>query len=102
MVSVHDNDYLVGLVHRLRGLPQETEWLEFKLNFSDNHELGKYISALSNGAALSDETSAYLIWGIEDTTHDVKGTSFDPAKEKQGNEPLENWLSQLFQPESAH
>ena len=98
MVSVHDSDYLVGLVNRLRGLPRETEWLEFKMNFSDNQEIGRYISALSNGAALNDETSAYLIWGIEDETHAVNGTSFDPAGKKQGNEPLENWLSHNLNP----
>ena len=98
MVSVRDNDYLVRLVHRLRGLPRETEWLEFKLNFPNNQEIGRYISALSNGAALNGENSAYLVWGIEDETHDVKGTRFDPGGEKQGNEPLENWLSHNLNP----
>ena len=98
MVSVHDSDYLVGLVNRLRSLPRETEWFEFKLNFSNNLEIGRYISALSNSAALNGEAAAYLIWGIEDETHAVKGTRFDPAKEKQGAEPLENWLSYNLNP----
>ncbi len=98
MVSPRDADYLVGLVHRLRSLPRETEWLEFKLNFSNNQEIGRYISALSNGAALNGKTSAYLVWGIEDETHEVKGTNFDHVVEKQGNEPLENWLSHNLNP----
>ena len=93
MTSTHDPEYLVGLVRELCNLPHETEWVEFKLNFSGTQEIGEYISALSNGAALHGKTSAYLVWGIEDGTHAVKGTNFDPAGVRQGNEPLENWLS---------
>ena len=98
MVSTHDTDRLVGLVRELRSLPHETEWVEFKLNFSNNQEIGEYISALSNGAALHGKTSAHLVWGIEDATHAVKGTNFVPADAKQGNEPLENWLSYKLDP----
>ena len=98
MVSPRDADYLVGLVHRLRSLPRETEWLEFKLSLSNSQEIGEYVSALSNGAALNEESSAYLVWGIEDETHVVMGSTFDPLAEKQGNEPLENWLSHNLNP----
>ena len=98
MVSNHDTDYLVGLVDRLRSLPHETEWVEFKLNFSNNQEIGEYISALSNGAALHGRACAYMVWGIEDGTHVIKGTNYDPASEKQGNELLGNWLSHRLNP----
>ena len=98
MVFLHDSEYLAGLVRQLCDLPHETEWVEFKLNFSDNQEIGEYISALSNGAALHGKASAYLVWGIEDGTHAVKGTKFDPAGTKQGNELLENWLSRKLDP----
>ena len=99
MVSTHDAEYLVGLVHELCSLPHETEWVEFKLNFSNNQDIGEYISALSNGAALHGKPSAYMVWGIEDGTHAIRGTSFDPASAKQGNEPLENWLLRMLNPQ---
>ena len=98
MVLPHDSEYLVGLVRELCDFPHEIEWVEFKLNFSDNQEIGEYISALSNGAALHGKASAYLVWGIADETHAVKGTKFDPAGTKQGNELLENWLSRKLNP----
>ena len=39
-------DYLIGLVHELRKLPLETEWVEFKHNRADAEELGEYLSYL--------------------------------------------------------
>ncbi len=42
-------------VKSLLFLAKETEWVEFKLNQSDPHEIGEYISALSNSAALHHE-----------------------------------------------
>ncbi len=98
MVSTRDSEYLVGLVHELRSLPNETEWVEFKHNFKHNEEIGEYISALSNGAALHGKPAAYLVWGIEDGTHTIVGTNFVPAVAKQGNESLENWLSHTLIP----
>jgi predicted HTH transcriptional regulator len=76
----------------------ETEWLEFKSNYLSNEEIGKYISALSNGAVLRGKPFAYLIFGVDDKTHEVIGTSFDYRKAKQGNEDLENWLKHLVEP----
>jgi ATP-dependent DNA helicase RecG len=37
------------LIERLIKLPKECEWVEFKLNWKSNEEIGEYISALSNG-----------------------------------------------------
>ena len=37
------------IIDRLLKLPKECEWAEFKLNFKSEEEIGKYISALSNG-----------------------------------------------------
>ena len=98
MVSIHNAEYLVSLVHELCALPHETEWVEFKLSKAENRDIGEYISALSNGAALHGKPSAYLVWGIEDGSHAIRGTSFDPAAAKQGNEPLENWLLRMLNP----
>ena len=99
MASTRDPEYLVGLVRELSELPHESEWVEFKLNFTDNQDIGEYISALSNGAALHGRACAYLVWGIEDVTHDIKGTNFRPANAKEGNEPLENWLLRGLNPQ---
>ncbi len=99
MVSARSPEYLAGLVNELRALRHEVEWVEFKRNFVDNQGIGEYISALSNSAALLDRPAAYLVWGIEDGTHAVKGTNFAPATAKQGNEPLENWLLRRLNPQ---
>ena len=93
-------EYLVSLLHELLALPKETEWVEFKLNNSNPQEIGEYISALANSAALCDKTNAYLIWGVDDATHDVVGTDFILTQAKKGNEELENWLLRLLDPRS--
>jgi predicted HTH transcriptional regulator len=79
-------EYLVGLVHELRKLPNETEWLEFKRNDAEPREIGEYLSALANAAALYGKVNGYLVWGIDDATHDIVGTTFSPASVKVGLE----------------
>lgn len=91
-------DYLVGLVAELRKLPAETEWIEFKENNDNPQEVGEYLSALSNTAALCGKTHAYLVWGIADKTHEIVGTTFRPGTAKKGNEDLESWLLRLLSP----
>ena len=70
-MNAHD---LIALVDRLRALPTETEWLEFKRNNADPQEVGEYLSALANGASLGNQPRGYLVFGIDDTTHAVVGT----------------------------
>ena len=70
-------------------MPRETEWLEFKHNNAEPQEIGEYLSALANGAALHRQAQAYLLWGVEDGTHAVVGTAFRPRRAKVGNEELE-------------
>jgi ATP-dependent DNA helicase RecG len=48
------------IIERLLKLPKECEWAEFKQNFKSEDEIGKYISALSNGACLQNEPYGYL------------------------------------------
>jgi predicted HTH transcriptional regulator len=91
-------EYLVGLISELRKLPEETEWAEFKVNNDNPEEIGEYISALSNTTALDGKANGYLIWGIENQTHNVVGTQFKPSETKKGNECLENWLLRLLKP----
>ena len=86
------DDYFIGLVRELCKLPSETEWVEFKENNSNLQETGEYISALANSAALEGKAHAYIAWGIEDSSHKVVGTTFNPLSVKKGGEELENWL----------
>lgn len=84
--------YLVSLVHELRNLPAETEWLEFKRDNDNPETIGQYLSALSNSAALLGKAKAYMLWGVDDATHELVGTTFRPAQAKKQNQKLENWL----------
>lgn len=89
---------LVRLMRELLSLPRETEWIEFKQNNTNPEEIGEYLSALGNAAALHRRRVAYIIWGIEDGTREVVGTTFKPREQKIGNEELENWLARLLSP----
>jgi predicted HTH transcriptional regulator len=89
---------LVSLLSTLCALPGETEWVEFKVNNHTPDEIGEYISALANSAALLGRESAYVVWGVEDEGHDVVGTTFRPRSEKVGNQELESWLSVHLEP----
>lgn len=86
------------LLLELCSQPQEEHWLEFKLNYINHDEIGEYISALSNGATISNKSFGYLIWGVENITHEVKGTLFRFNNAKEGNQYLELWLRQLLHP----
>ena len=98
MTVDRSTEYLLSLLHELCKLPHETEWVEFKHNNADPEEIGEYLSALANAAALTGKVHAYLVWGVDNNTHEVIGTSFDPAKARVGNEELENWLLRLLNP----
>lgn len=98
MAPPRDPASLVGLVRELCKLPHETEWVEFKTSYDNPQRIGELISALANGAALNGKPNGYIVWGIEDETHAVVGTTFSSATSKKGNEPLENWLLRKLSP----
>lgn len=89
---------LIDLIDELVKLPNESEWLEFKLNFHSEEEIGERISALSNGACLHNKAFGYLVFGVEDRTHNIKGTSFKAKSKFKGNEDLEHWLATRLNP----
>jgi ATP-dependent DNA helicase RecG len=95
---MRDDAFWTSLVHELRALSRETGWLEFKHNNDEPREIGEYISALANTAALEGKAHAYLVWGIEDATHVVIGSSFDPHSKRVGGEELESWLLRQLAP----
>lgn len=86
------------IIERLLLLPKECEWVEFKLNHQTCDDIGKYISALSNGARFQNEPFGYLVFGIDDKTLKPTGTTFNPKAEKVGNDELEHWLLQRISP----
>ena len=90
--------YLQSLVRELAKLPNEVEWVEFKCNYNEPQMIGEYISALSNSATLAGKPKGYLIWGVDNETHDIVGTNFNYRKAKKGNEDLENWLAHILNP----
>lgn len=89
---------LFALIQELAALPQEAEWVEFKENNADPEEIGEYLSALSNSAALLGKPQGYLVWGVRDVTHELVGTTFRPRTDKVKGQELENWLATLLSP----
>ena len=84
------------LINELRKYPNETQWIEFKHNNYTPNMIGQDISALANSAALYEKTCAYMLWGIDDTTHEIVGTEYNLQTLKKGNQELENWLRSLL------
>jgi ATP-dependent DNA helicase RecG len=93
---------LIALVDRLRALPKETEWCEFKRNNYEPQQLGEYLSALANAACLASQPQGYLLFGIDDATHEVVSTRFDPFTTKgKGNQDLLPWLTAGLRPNAG-
>lgn len=86
------------LINELLKQSHESEWVEFKLNFHSVEEIGERISALSNGACIQNQPFGYLVFGVEDKTHSVKGTSFKAKTHKKGSEDIEHWLATRLNP----
>ena len=94
------NEDLNNLLEELIAHPIETQWIEFKMGAGSisNEQIGEYISAMSNGATISNQAFGYLVWGVNDDTHEVKGTNFCFSTAKQGNQDLELWIRNLLHP----
>lgn len=43
----------------------------------ESNAIGEYISALSNAVAMCKKDHAYIVWGINDETHEIVRTKFD-------------------------
>lgn len=91
----------VALIDDLRALPAETAWVEFKHENTDPNGMGKRVAALSNAARIEGQDTAYMVWGVEDGTHRVLGTSFEPDVTNARGQPLSLWLAQNLEPSPA-
>lgn len=96
--AIKNVEYFCSIVQELCKLSTETEWVEFKHNKADPEEVGRYLSSLSNSAALVGKVNAYLVWGVDDRTHEILGTTFKPGELKIGNEEFESWLLRFLSP----
>ena len=76
----------------------EREWFEFKSNWIDVDELGQYISAISNSTAITGRKIGYVVFGIDDKTHEITGTTFDYHQNIK-NEPIQHYLARQLQPD---
>lgn len=90
---------LVKKVLELISYPKEREWFEFKENWFESKGIGEYISSLSNAAALFGEKYGYLVWGVNDETHKIVGTTFDYTVDVK-NEPLQHFLARQIFPDN--
>jgi len=84
---------LKTVINDIQASPKESEWVEIKENNSNHEEIGEYISALANGAAYMGLSKGYLVFGMSDKNHSIIGTTFQPKREKIGNEEIENWIA---------
>ena len=72
--------YTKLLKQQISTFQKEKRFLEFKSNYQNAEKLGKYISALSNGACLDNQDFGYLYFGVDNDTLEVKYTTFDCSK----------------------
>ncbi len=92
------NNSLREVLEDLLSRNYEEDWFEFKENWFVPHQLGEYISGMSNVAAMVGQPFAYFVWGITDDAHQVVGTSFDYHQDVK-NEPLEHYLARQIKPD---
>lgn len=87
-----------ALVATLCAQEAEDDWFEFKKGMFDPNDFGEYVSALANSAMLADKRHAFIVYGIDDATHEVIGTNISLKKEKKGGEIFQHWLSRMLSP----
>ena len=91
-------DYYQSLLREFTRLSTEVEWVEFKVNNKDPERIAKYISGMSNIAAILGQPYAYIVWGIDNDSRTIIGTDFHYRESKKGNEELEAWLMRMVNP----
>lgn len=88
---------LINKVLELCAYGDEQEWFEFKENWFQPEPLGEYVAALSNAAAFHYQERGYFIWGVNDVTHEIVGTEFNPYRD-YNKEPYQNYLARNLFP----
>ena len=94
--ELHDEE---AFISHLCEMPSETSWLEFKVGTFNAETVGKYVSGMANAAMLARKQHAFMIWGIENGTHNIVGTDVRLETAKgSGNTDFLFWLSQKLRP----
>ena len=93
-----DNETITLIVRGLCALKEENTYVEFKLNNSDPDAMGERISALSNMALLAEKPFGYLVWGIDDATHEPVGTKLSFLTWKKGDQDILAYWRNLLTP----
>lgn len=91
------NEELLSLINT----HDESEIIEYKENNDNPERIGKYISALGNGALMTHSPCAYMIWGVQDATKKILGTKFNPKLAKASSKnmmPLITYLETFVNP----
>jgi len=88
----------IMLIEELLESGSEKDCAEFKQDNESPVMIGKLCSALSNAARIEQKDFAYIIWGIEDRTHKIIGTTFNPDSKTKGNQVFIMWLSKMLSP----
>ncbi len=90
----------INLLEMLLSYKEEFEWLDFKENWFSKDEIGEYISAIANGAALCGKEYGYVVWGVNDKTKEVVGTTIN-FNQDIDHEPYKHYLSRNLTPRIA-
>ena len=90
----------IDILENLLTFKDEYEWFDFKENWFSKDEIGEYISAISNGAAFCGKEYGYIIWGVNDKTKEIVGTTVNFDRDIDG-EPYKHYLARKLQPSIA-
>ena len=90
----------IDILENLLTFTDEYEWFDFKENWFSKDEIGEYISAISNGAAFCGKEYGYIIWGVNDKTKEIVGTTVNFDRDIDG-EPYKHYLARKLQPSIA-
>ncbi len=88
----------ITIVLDLISRDDEEEWFEFKENWFEPHEIGEYISAMSNAAIMHGEEMAYFVWGVNNDSHEIVGTNVNYQKDYK-KEPFQHYLARQLSPD---
>jgi ATP-dependent DNA helicase RecG len=94
-LELHDP---AALLASLCSHPRETDWLEFKVSKFDPVSTGQYVSGLANAAMFERKKLAYMIWGVQDGTHEIVGTDVRLAEKTKGAEDFLLFLTKYLRP----
>lgn len=89
---------LFAIVEDMLRQQAESSWFELKENNANPERIALTVSGLANGARLADRETAYIVWGVQDASRQVVGTSFDPLDTRVKQQPFLMWLGQVLSP----